>query len=98
MEKLYFRVKEPFPLSSGIEESRTTLTPPMTPLGINGGALASMGPRLGTRDISLCPNRRKYNQIKTIINEVKAKNSRAQGKRKWRENLQGNSYRNSKLK
>ena len=50
----------------------------MVPLGIKGGALASIGPGLGTKD--LCPNRKMCNQMKTIINSVTAEGSSALGK------------------
>ena len=52
----------------------------MVPFDIKGGALASMGPRLGIREINLCPNRKMCSQMKTIINGVTAKRSSAQGK------------------
>ena len=74
-------MKEPSPLSSGIEESRTTLTPPMGPLGIKGGALASIGPKFGPREINLSPNRKKCSQMKTIINGGKAKNPEDKAKK-----------------
>ena len=52
----------------------------MVPLGMKGGALASMGPGLGTREISLCPDRKMCSQMKTIINIVTAERSSALGK------------------
>ena len=52
----------------------------MGPLGIKGGALASIGPKFGPREINLSPDKKKCSQMKTIINGVKAKKSRRQGK------------------
>ena len=52
----------------------------MVPLGIKGGALASIGPGLGTREISLCPNRKICSQMKTIINSGTAEGSSALSK------------------
>ena len=74
------RVKDPPPLSSGIKESRTTLTSSIVPLGTKNGALASMDPRLRTKEISLCPNRKMGSQIKTIINSITVERSNALGK------------------